>query len=89
MNERLRHRGGHIGYAVAKRFRRRGYATEIVRQGLYFCDQLRINPIMVTCGDGNTPSWKIIERFGGKLQDTIWDEKDNEMVRRYWITRDP
>ncbi len=88
LNERLRHRGGHIGYAVAKRFRRKGYATEIVRQGLIFCAKLGIHPIMVTCGDTNTPSWKIIERFGGKLQDTIWDEEDKEMTRRYWINRE-
>ncbi len=85
LNDYLRKRGGHIGYAVAKRFRQKGYATEMVRQGLEFCKSLSINEVMVTCADSNTPSWKIIERFGGKLEDKVWDDEDQEMIRRYWI----
>ena len=86
LNDYLRRRGGHIGYAVAKRFRQKGYATEMVSQGLGFCKSLGIHEVMVTCADENTPSWKIIERFGGKLQDKVWDEEDEEMIRRYWIS---
>lgn len=85
LNDYLRKRGGHIGYAVAKRFRRKGLATEMVRQAIEFCQGLGMKSIMVTCADDNTPSWKIVEKFGGKLQDRVWDEEDNEMIRRYWI----
>ncbi len=85
LNEHLRHRGGHIGYAVAKSFRQKGYAKEIVRQGLNYCKTLGLTEIMVTCADENTPSWKVIEHFSGRLQDKIWDEVDKEMIRRYWI----
>lgn len=85
LNERLRKRGGNIGYAVAPRFRKKGYATEIVRQGLEFCKSIGLKDVMVTCADENGPSWKIIENFGGKLQDKIWDDEDDEMIRRYWI----
>lgn len=86
LNEMLRYRGGHIGYAVAKDYRRRGYATEMVRQSLVFCRKLGLQSIMVTCSDSNEASWKVIERFDGKLQDKVWDNQDNEMIRRYWIT---
>ncbi len=85
LNDNLRKRGGHIGFSVAKRFRGQGYATEMVRQALEFCKNKGMGSIMVTCTDDNVPSWKIIERFGGQLMDRIWDEKDNEMIRRYWI----
>ncbi len=86
LNERLRKRGGHIGYSVAPKYRRKGYATEIVRQGIEFCKKLGLSSIMITCGDENVPSWKIIEHFGGKLEDRVWDEEDKETIRRYWIT---
>lgn len=85
LNEYLRKRGGHIGYAVAKRFRRKGHATEMVRQALEYCRTLGIERVMVTCALDNTPSWKIIEHFGGKVEDEVWDEEDKEMIRRYWI----
>lgn len=85
LNDYLRKRGGHIGYSVAKRFRGKGYATEMVRQGLERCKQIGIASIMITCADDNIPSWKIIEHFGGQLEDKIWDDEDKEMIRRYWI----
>lgn len=85
LNENLRKRGGHIGYAVAKKYRSNGYATEMVRQGIEFCKRIGLTSIMVTCADDNIPSWKIIERFDGKLEDRVWDDKDDEMIRRYWI----
>lgn len=86
LNEYLRKRGGHIGYAVAKKFRRNGHATEMVRQALEHCKELKIPSVMITCSDTNVPSWKIIEHFNGKLEDRIWDDKDKETIRRYWIT---
>lgn len=85
LNEKLRERGGHIGYSVAKRYRRRGYATEMVKQAMEFCRQLGLSSIMVTCSDGNEPSWRIIEKFGGNLEDRIFDQEDQELIRRYWI----
>lgn len=86
LNDYLRRRGGHIGYAVARRFRRNGYATEMVRQAIPHCKELKIPSLMITCSDNNIPSWKIIEHFNGKLEDRIWDDEDKEMIRRYWIT---
>ena len=85
LNEHLRYRGGHIGYAVSPPFRQRGYATEMVRQALEFCRKLRIESVMVTCADDNVPSWKLVEKHSGVLEDRIWDDVDKEMIRRYWI----
>lgn len=86
LNDHLRKRGGHIGYAVAKTYRGKGYATEMVRQVLDYCKKINLTSIMVTCADDNIPSWKIIEKFHGKLEDRVWDEKDKKMIRRYWIS---
>ena len=85
LNDYLKQRGGHIGYAVAKPYRKKGYATEMVRQGLEYCKSLGLESIMITCSDDNEASWKIVEKFGGLMQDRVWDDEDNEVIRRYWI----
>lgn len=85
LNEGLRKRGGHIGYAVAPPFRKNGYATEMFRQGLEKLRERGVQEILITCADDNEPSCKMIEMLGGKLENTVWDEIDEEKVRRYWI----
>lgn len=85
LNEALKRRGGHIGYSVARGFRRKGYAKAMVAQALDYCRALGLKELMVTCADTNEPSWKIIESFGGTLEAKIWDDEDKEMIRKYWI----
>jgi predicted acetyltransferase len=85
LNEGLSRRGGHIGYAVAPVFRGKKFATEIMKQGLEYCRALGLEKILLTCADSNIQSWKIIENFGGILENTFQDDEDNELVRRYWI----
>lgn len=86
LNAELKRRGGHIGYAVAPKYRRKGYASEMVRQALNYCRTLNLDKIMITCADDNKPSWRIIEKLGGQLEAKVWDEVDEEMIRHYWIT---
>lgn len=86
LNENLRRRGGHVGYAVAPGYRRRGLATEMMKQVLPLCRGLGIASLMVSCADDNTGSWKLIEKLGGRLEDKVWDDEDQEMIRRYWVT---
>ncbi|MCX6125073.1 MAG: GNAT family N-acetyltransferase [Proteobacteria bacterium] len=86
LNDALMQRGGHVGYAVAPRFRRKGYATEIFRQSLPYCQKLALEKVLITCSDTNAPSIKIIESFGGQLENKVWDESSKETVRRYWLS---
>lgn len=85
LNEFLLHRGGHVGYAVSPRFRRQGIATEMFRQGMSFCRSLGITKLLITCNNDNEASWRIIENFGGSLENKISDEESGEIVRRYWL----
>jgi predicted acetyltransferase len=85
LNERLRARGGHIGYSVAPRYRKKGYALEMLRQSLDYCKRLKLSSVMISCADSNVASWKIIEKNGGVLEDNVWDAEDKETIRRYWI----
>ncbi|MDX9730999.1 MAG: GNAT family N-acetyltransferase [Bdellovibrionales bacterium] len=85
LNESLTQRGGHLGYAVSPRFRKQGFATELFRQSIAACRKLGLNDILVTCGDQNHASWRIIEKFGGLLENTFDDRRTGEIVRRYWV----
>lgn len=86
LNDFLLQRGGNIGYAVAPRFRRRGYATEMLRQGLLYCKQIGLEKVLITCENENLPSCKIIEKNGGIFENYFLDEDEQCIVRRYWVT---
>lgn len=85
LNDFLLHRGGHVGYAVSPRFRKRGFATAMFRQGMVSCQALGLSRILITCGNDNVASWRTIEKFGGSLENRISDGESGEIVRRYWL----
>jgi len=78
--------GGHVGYVVVPEFRRRGYATRMLAMALRIAHhQLGIDEVLVTCGDGNVASIRVIERNGGVLHDVVAVDSTGEPVRRYWF----
>jgi predicted acetyltransferase len=83
LNEFLEREGGHIGYAVLPGYRRRGYATEILRQSLIFTRAIGIDRVLVTCDDVNVGSIAVIEACGGVLDGFAAAEDDGRPVRRY------
>jgi len=89
LNEFLEQLGGHIGYAVVPEFRRRGYATEILRQALHIArERLGIRRALVTCDDDNVGSIRTIEKNGGRLENVIMGPDLEKPKRRYWIPTD-
>lgn len=84
LNEFLAYEGGHIGYGVRPQHRRRGFASEILRQSLVVARSLGVGRVLVTCDETNAGSVKVIEGCGGLLESTVDGEK-GDRVRRYWI----
>jgi predicted acetyltransferase len=84
LNEYLAREGGHIGYAVLAEHRRRGYATEILRQSLVIARAVGVDRVLVTCDDDNVASATVIERCGGVF-DSLVDSREGPPKRRYWI----
>lgn len=86
LNAYLERVGGHVGYAVVPAFRRRGYATEILRQALVIArERLGLDRVLVTCDDDNVASIRVIEKNGGVLENTVITPDSPKPKRRYWI----
>lgn len=75
---------GHIGYAVAPEHRRKGYATEILRQSLALLAARGVERAVVTCDEDNVASYRTIEACGGMLENIV-DGPDGIPKRRYWV----
>lgn len=84
LNDHLAAVGGHIGYGVRPGHRRRGFATEILRQSLVVARAEGVDRVLLTCEEANRASATLVERFGGVLED-IRVDADGTRMQRYWI----
>jgi predicted acetyltransferase len=85
LNDFLEREGGHIGYCVLPAYRRRGYATEILRQSLTITRALGVDRVLLFCDDDNTGSIGVIEGCGGRLDSVFSPGPSRPPLRRYWI----
>lgn len=78
--------GGHIGYGVVPKFRRKGHATEILKESLkYISHNLpNLKRVLVTCDEENEGSKKTIIKNGGVLEN-IFEQPGKVNKMRYWI----
>jgi len=81
--------GGNIGYSIAPSARRRGYATEMLRQMLDVCREFGETRVLLTCDRNNEASRRTILHNGGVLENEVPDDAglgSSGIVQRYWIT---
>ncbi len=89
----LRHRlegnlhkiGGHIGYEVSPKWRRRGFATEMLHLILQTDKAKEIGRLLLTCSPTNKASNKTITKNSGQFSKKVFVDFINEDRNHYWI----
>ena len=83
LNDFLLRAGGHIGYGIRPSARGRGLATWALQPVLVRAPAPGLRKVLVTCGDSNLASARVIEKAG-----VLEDARETELglTRRYWIT---
>ncbi len=77
---------GHVAYYIKPRERKKGYATEALRQVLELYKIRKEKKILITCYKDNIASQKVIQKNGGILESEKEDPKNpNHIIQRWWI----
>lgn len=76
---------GGIGYSIRPSERNKGYATEQLALAKEVCRSMGMVRILITCHKENTASAKTILKNGGVLENEVVDERNGQVLQRYWI----
>ena len=82
LNEALKLRGGHIGYAVRYGEWGKGYGTKMLALALEKAKARGLEKVLITCNDDNIGSARVMEKNGCILGDKLTVE--GVLIRRYW-----
>lgn len=83
LNESLSLIGGHIGYSVLPKERRKGIATKMLKDILPYCRSIGLKQVLLTCRKDNIGSRNVILANGGVYEGDIADTQS--IHERYWI----
>jgi predicted acetyltransferase len=86
LNDFLLRMGGNIGFVVVPGHRGRGYATEMLRQGVQLASLKGMEKVLVTCDEDNIASRRTIEKCDGVYEGSACRPEDRVEKRRYWIS---
>ena len=84
-NDFLEKYGGHIGYSVRPGERRKGYAKRMLAECLKVCKAAGLDRVLITCIQGNEGSRRTILASGGVYEATVYCERDDAYLERYWV----
>ena len=85
LNERLKKRGGHIGYSIRPTERKKGYNKVNLYLGLLECQKNEIREVLMSCYKDNPASYKTMSALGAQLKSEFFSEEDNCIVQNYTI----
>ena len=84
-NAYLEKYAGHIGYSIVPDERRKGYASQMLRDALPKCREFGIKKALVCCYRENEGSRKTILKNGGVFESTVYEPEKEKWIERYWI----
>lgn len=77
---------GHVAYYIKPSERKKGYATQALKEVLKFYKSNGISKILVTCYKDNIASQKVIQKNAGKFESEKEDSKNpSHIIQRWWI----
>lgn len=88
LSEDLKVLGGHVGFSVTPKERKKGYATEMLRQVMEKARSLGIPALMLTCDTENAASKRTIMKCGGVLEkaEAVQCHGKEGYCEYYWIS---